>query len=182
MAELHNNLFYQLLLPNYTQSSFPFRIVPLYRTMNGEWQLISSSLSDCKSASLSSRRVFLIATYPPEPLSNALYTSPYPPPLSLSIQQIPCTQQFPKFIIIHLALVSEGSDEITVNVIKLCHPTNNSTFSMKSLHPPPQCEDRYPPSRHCPHSSAYHLSACLQAYHPACHPQEHYQPSSRRSA
>ncbi|KAK8831805.1 hypothetical protein WA577_001863 [Blastocystis sp. JDR] len=53
---------------------------------------------------------------------------------------------------------------------------------MKSLNPPPQCEDRHPPSRHCPHSSAYHPSACLQAYHQAYHPQEHYQPSSRRSA
>ena len=40
--------------------------------------------------------------------------------------------------------MNECSDETKVNVIKLCHPTNNSTLSMKSLNPPPQCGDRHP--------------------------------------
>ena len=67
MTELHNNLFCHPLLPIITQRSFPLLISPLYRTMNGELQLMSISPSLLIMASSKSISPSSLPHTPPNP-------------------------------------------------------------------------------------------------------------------
>ena len=87
--------------------------------MNGELHFMSSSLSDNNSFSFANNFAFFTATCIPEPLSSALYTAPNPLPLTPSFPQIPHTQQFSKFVLIHPALMSEDSDKTDVSKIQI---------------------------------------------------------------
>ena len=87
--------------------------------MNGELHFMSSLLSDNNSFSFANNFAFFTATYIPDPLSSALYTSPNPLPLTPSFPQIPHTQQFSKLVIIHPAEMSEDSNKANVSKIQI---------------------------------------------------------------